>query len=56
MLVKGLFVQQSRGDSFCTMVNEIEVIGLMLQELPQVIDFKADAVLQYVELGLYSKR
>jgi len=37
-------------------VNEIPGLWLVLSELPETIEFRGDAVLQYVEPGLYTKR
>jgi len=46
----------NRGDSRCTFVNETDGLWLVLTLFPQVLEFPGDAVLKYVEPGLYSKR
>jgi site-specific DNA recombinase len=56
VLVKGLLVHSSRGDSLCTLVNETSGLWLVHGLFPQVFYFQGDAVLQLVERGLYSIR
>jgi hypothetical protein len=46
----------SRGDSLFPFVNEIMGMRIALKFLPQLVEFKADAVLRHVKPNLYSKR
>src|SRR5262249_50683307 len=50
-----LLALQCRGAPRCTVVNEISGWRLALSVFPEVYDFSGDAVLGFVEPGLYRK-
>ncbi|HTQ38660.1 MAG TPA: recombinase family protein [Pirellulales bacterium] len=56
VLVEGQFVQSSRGDRRCTIVNETIGLSLIRGILPQRVCFKGDALDAFVEAGLYAKK
>ena len=56
LLAKGLVSKDSRGDSRCTFVNEIAGVRLVLDLFPKILEFHGNAILKYVEPGLYSKK
>jgi hypothetical protein len=46
----------NRGDSRCTIVNEVAGVALVLGLLPHQIEFHGAAVLDLVEPGLFAKK
>jgi hypothetical protein len=54
MLVDGLKVSSSRGDSPCTLLNETAEQRLIRLILPQPIHFTGDSIMRLVKPGLYA--
>ena len=48
-------LQENRGDSICTFVNEVAGSKLVWQVFPQTLSFHGDEVLRLVQKRLYRK-
>jgi site-specific DNA recombinase len=55
VLVEGLLVSSSRGDTPLPLVNETKGIRLIRRMLPKLVVLQRDAILRHVEPGQYAK-